>query len=184
MATCGDDALDLQVIYNAATPELVPLEGTGMCKTSRTTVATTSPCAHIIIELPRCARTHPCHHPMLSHPLSPRPIGDRLMRVQHSTASSYARRRSLPEAVRWPARSIAAHGRVGGARVATRKREAAQGRGTAASRLVASLGLSMAVQLCVAMPMRSSAHVRCPMHVDGMENLCRRPVASYALVIT
>ena len=155
-----------------------------MCTTSRTTVATTSSCAHIIIELPRCARAHPYHQHVLSHPLSPRPIGDRLMRVQHSTASSHARRRSLPDAAWWPARSIAARGRVGGAHVATIKREAAQARGTAASRLVASLGLSNAVQLCVAMPMRSSAHARCPMHVDGMENLCRRPVASYALVIT
>ena len=151
-----------------------------MCTSCRTTVATTLPCARIIIELPRCAPAHPCHHPMLSHALSPRALGDRLTPAQHSTGSSHARRRSLSEAPRRPVRSAAARERVGGVLVAAREREAAAARGTAVSRLVASQGLSMAVQLVMAMPMRCSVHARSPMHVGGMHSLCGRPSASCA----
>ena len=163
---------------------LGPLDVTGMSTTCRRTVATTSSCTDIVIELLRCAPSHPCHHPMLSHPPSPHALCEALRPAQHLTCSSHARRRSLPEAPRRPVRSAAARGRVGGAHVAARRRESALARGTAASRLVASWALSMAVQLFVAMPMQCSAHARCPMHAGGMYNVCARPVARGARVIT
>ena len=165
-------------------PELGPLEEPGICTTCRTTVATTPSCADIVVELLRCAPARPCHRPMLSHPLSARCAWRRVRPAQHSPCSSHARHRSRPRAAPWPERSVSAHGRAGGSRVAARMRETAHARGTAVSRVVASLGLSMAVQLVLAMPMRCSAHARCPMHVDGMYNLCARPVASCARVIT
>ena len=59
-----------------------------------------------------------------------------------------------------------------------RRRETAHARGTAVPAVDGLLGLSMAVQLVVAMPVRCSAHVRSPMHMDGMHDLCGRPMAS------
>ena len=136
------------MVQPAAT--LGPLDDAGMCPTCRTTVATTSSCADIVIELHWCAPAHPCHHPMLSHPLSPRALCEALRPAQHLTCSSHARRRSRPRAALWLVRSKSARERVGGAHAAARKRETAQARGTAVLRLVASCAFSMAVQLVVA----------------------------------
>ena len=61
---------------------------------------------------------------------------------------------------------------------AAKGHEMVHGRGTAVSRFVASCGLSMAVQLVVAMPMRCCVHARSLMHMDGMYDLCGRPIAS------
>ena len=91
---------------------LGPLDEAGRCPTCRTMVATTSSCPDIVIELHRCVPAlmpaHPCHHFMLSHPLSLRPLGDRLIPAQHSTGSSHAHRSSLPDAAQWAIRRAAA----------------------------------------------------------------------------
>jgi len=55
--------------------------------------------------------------------------------------------------------------------------------GTAVSQLVAAWGLSVAVQLVVAMPVCCSVHARSPMHGGGMYSLCERPTASYGVRI-
>ena len=42
-------------------------------------------------------------------------------------------------------------------------------------------GNPMAMQLVVAMSVRCSAHARSPMHVDGMNDLCMRPIRDSAV---